>query len=561
MFLRVLFVSLLLGISLFIQIKNTQIYFGYIQTSHFLLIAFIYLLTFLYVVALKYSKDPSWLAYVQLLMDTVVVTAIIFATGGTGSVFSFLYILTIINGSILLYRQGGMVIASSSSILYGLLILMDFHDLIHPMGSLQAHDLKHGSLNTLYLISVNILAFYVVAYLSSYLSEQARWSRNELKAKQTDIDKLEALNESIINGIGWGLVVLDGQHRIILCNPASAEIFGFRPEAALGKTIEEVLPFLKAYLENETSSISQSARRPSPFIDLPYVEPEGNTLALRLSVSSLGLPVGNQRGWILFVQDMTQVKKIEEEMKKVEGLAMIGELAAGIAHEVRNPMASISGSIQMLRESLPDNDVNGRLMDIILREINRLNHLVNEFLLFARPKKPNLKTFDLNQLILETRELFQNSRHVNGRIGIAAKLCQPVLVQSDPDHLKQVLWNLLLNACEAMPDGGLVEITTELMADSNSLGSPKDQVKIAVRDNGKGFSEKALSGLFTPFFTTKEEGSGLGLAIVRRIVEGLDGEVCGDNDPAGGAVVSITLPISPSDSAPLLQSQGIAVAS
>jgi two-component system sensor histidine kinase PilS (NtrC family) len=543
MLMRVLFVSLLLGASIFIQVKETQTYFGYIQTSHYLLIAAIYFLTFVYAIVFKYSRKLLWFAYAQLLIDTLFVTAIIYSTGGIESIFSFLYILTIITGSIIVYRKGGMIIASSSSILYGLLLDLHYYGVIHPLGRLEGVMVRYQSPYIFFLILVNIAGFYLVAFLSSYLSEQARTSRVELKAKQVDIDKLEILNETIINNITSGLIALDGQNKIILFNPAAEEIFGIKAFQASGRQIEQALPALKQYLPNLQTPPLAAAKKPPPFIDLPYLKPNGDKIHLRLSISPLQLSWVDQEGSILVFQNMNEIIQIEEEMKKVEGLALVGELAAGIAHEIRNPMASISGSIQMLRDGLKEDDVNRRLMDIISREIGRLNRLVNNFLLFARPKRANIKEFDLNQLILESLELFKNSQHWTGKMKALTDFRDPISMESDPEQIKQVLWNLFLNACEAMPDGGAFHVTTDLR--SNGSQADQTRVNIAVRDTGKGFDASVLKQIFTPFFTTKEEGSGLGLAIVKRIMQGLQGEVYGSNHPKGGAEINIILPVSP----------------
>ena len=541
MFLRVLFVSLLLGAFIFIQIKETRTYFGDIQTSHYFLIAAIYFLTFIYIILLKHLKNLVRLAYSQLLLDTCFVTAIIYTTGGIESIFSFLYILTIINGSIILYRKGGMTIASSSSILYGLLLDLHYYDIIHPFGSRLSYSPEYQSAYIFYIIVVNIAAFYLVSFLSSYPSEQARKSRVELRARQNDIVKLEALNERIIQSITSGLITLDGQKRIILFNPASEDIFGIRASQAIGNKIADILPPLNNCLDNGSKYLDQDTKKLHPYIDLPYLKGDGKKIFLRFSVSPLDLPDSAQKGQILFLQDMTGMKQIEEEMKKVEGLALIGELAAGIAHEIRNPMASISGSIQMLKEGLDKVDVNNRLMDIILREINRLNHLVNDFLLFARPKQVILREFDLNQLILDSLELYKNSRNWTDKMRVETDFQDPLSLKSDPEQVKQVFWNLFLNAGEAMPDGGTLHIITS-MADSQDVPDPEQRMaKITIRDTGEGFSKKALSNLFTPFFTTKEGGTGLGLAIVKRIVESLKGKVYGENHPDGGAKITILL--------------------
>jgi two-component system sensor histidine kinase PilS (NtrC family) len=539
MLLRVIFVTLLLGASIFIQIRDAQTYFGYIQKSHYIIIAAIYGVSLAYVLILRFTKTLTWFAYLQLLLDTLFVTAIIYATGGIESIFSVLYVLTIFNGSIMLYRKGGLVIASSSSILYGLLMDLHYYDIIHPLGTKGAGS-EFGGPHLFYMVLVNIIGFYVVAYLSSYLTEQARKSRVELKAKQRDIDNLEVLNQSIINSMTSGLVVMNGGNHIVLFNPAAEEIFGMAPSQVTGRSIDQALPFLQKQVPDLTSR-DRAERRIPPFIDLPYDRPDGETLHLRLSLSPLRLVMGEERGHLLIFQDITKIKQIEEEMKKVEGLALVGELAAGVAHEIRNPMASISGSIQMLREKLGKDDVNNRLMDIVSREISRLNNLVNDFLLFARPKQANRRLFDLNAIIQESLELFRNSQHWNNKIGIVTELQGDTMLDSDPDQLKQTFWNLYLNACEAMPEGGALYVTTTRESpQQGDLGN----VIISVRDSGKGFEDSVLPHLFVPFFTTKEQGSGLGLAIVKRIVDRLRGEVWGANHPQGGAVITIRLPLS-----------------
>jgi len=541
MFLRVLFVSLLLGASVFVQVKETRIAFGDIQTYHYLLIAAIYCITVLYVILLKRLENLLHFAYLQLLVDTVLVTAIIYATGGIESIFSFLYILTIINGSIILYRKGGMIAASSCSILYGLLIDLHYYRVIEPLGSRLASPADYQSSYIFYLILVNIAAFYLVAFLSSYPSEQARKSRVELKAKQEDIIKLEALNEWIIRSMTSGLITLDDQGKILLFNPAAEALFGIPSGACTGQRLLEVLPFLKGHVRLGDTELDSYTSKHQSFLDLPYLRPTGEKGFLRCSVSPLRLPDGVQGGRILFFQDMTQMREIEEEMKRVEGLALIGELAAGIAHEIRNPMASISGSIQMLKENLEMDDVKTKLMDIMLREINRLNTLVSDFLLFARPKQSAVQSVDLNQLILDSLELFKNSAKWTEKIRVETQFHGSMNIESDPEQIKQVLWNLFLNAVEAMKGGGLLSVRTEFVNSAEIHGGERKMAQITFRDTGQGFANKALQFLFTPFFTTKEGGSGLGLAIVKRIVEGLKGRVSGKNHPDGGAEITVLL--------------------
>jgi len=538
MLLRLLFVSLLLGASIFIQIKETRTYFGDIQTSHYILIAFVYFLTVIYIFLFKASRNLYRQAYSQLIVDTFFITAIIYTTGGIESIFSSLYMLTIITGSLILYRKGGMIIASSCSILYGLMLDLHYYNIIHPFSSRLSYASEFQSFQIIYMIVVNITAFYVVAYLSSFISEQARKNLVELEAKQYDLVKLEALNEWIIQSITSGLITLDDQHRIILFNPAAEKIFGIKAAEAIGKEITNLLPFLLEYIKDESGLIISGSKDSPGFIDLHHTRENGTVIFLRFFISPLKIPEVTPEGKILFFQDITEMKHIEEEMKKVEGLALIGELAAAIAHEIRNPMASISGSIEMLKESMGQNDVNVRLMDIVTRETRRLNHLVNDFLLFARPKPANLVKFNLQQLILESLELFKNRQNLDQKIHFDTDFQGQSSLTSDPEQIKQILWNIFLNAIESMLGGGLLKIKTESI---DSPGNP-EMVKITIRDTGPGFDENTLSQIFTPFFTTKTTGSGLGLAIVKRIVEALNGSIYGENHPDGGAIVTVLFP-------------------
>jgi two-component system, NtrC family, sensor histidine kinase PilS len=565
MFLRVVVVSLLLGASVFIQVRETRTYFGYIQNFHFFLLAAVFALTFIYVLILKSARNLLWFAYVQLFIDTLIITAMIYSTGGVESIFSFLYILAIIGASIILYRRGAILVASSSTIFFGLLLDSQMYAWIHPLGARADTFSNAQRMQFFFLALVNMAAFYLVAFLSSFLSEQVRKSRAELKAKQSDFDQLEILNDAIINSISSGLIALDAGARVILFNPAAEEMFSKESSLCLGRSIYELLPDIASHLSQQERPSELVLREGVPFADILHKRPGQKPIHLRLSLSPLRFGPDLEQGHILVFQDMTSIKKIEQKMKKVEGLALIGELAAGIAHEIRNPMASISGSIQMIKGRLDSDDINSRLMEIVLREIKRLNELVNDFLLFARPKKAKLKPFDLAALILESLELFQNSTHWNEKIRLSPEIPKHLPLISDPELVKQILWNLFVNAFEAMPKGGSLYIQASTENEQGRSSDGPEWVRVVVRDTGEGFNDSAMIHLFTPFFTTKEEGSGLGLAIVKRVVDTLHGEAYGENHPDGGAQITILLPSlsdqqSGEESRPVLglgKSQGI----
>ncbi|GAF73014.1 unnamed protein product, partial [marine sediment metagenome] len=442
-----------------------------------------------------------------------------------------------ISGGTILYRRGGMIIASFSSVLYGAFLDLSYYQLIRPVGYYFPYVQEYQSSEIFYRILVNVAAFYLVGFLSGFLSEQVRKSRAELKVKQKDMADLEMLKENIIQSISSGLVALDEHDKIIVFNRGAERIFNIDSRDAIQKDINDIIPFVMPYLKVDN---------PNKFSQLSHKTSDGQQIDLLLSISPLQEQDGSKKGEILVFQDTTRIREMEREVKRMEDLAMLGELAAGIAHEIRNPLASISGSMQVLDDSFSKEDapINKRLMGIIQREINRLNHLVNDFLQFARPQKIEIEEFDLNQLIMDTLYIFQNSQDRYKHLDVETKFLNPLRIKSDPQQLKQVFWNIFLNACEAMPDAGQIRISTDKSRESNGKGESTDLVRVRAEDNGPGIDPKVIKDMFRPFSTTKKDGSGLGLAIVKRIVEGLGGEVSGQNLAQGGAAITILLPLS-----------------
>jgi len=537
MFLRVGFVSLLLGVAIVIQVRETKTYFGEILNAHYILIALIYFLTFIYIVALKYIKNLFKFAYLQLLIDTIFITAIIYTTGGIESIFSFLYLLNIISGGIILYRYGGMIIASFSSILYGAFLDLSYYGLINPIGYRFLYAQEYQSSEIFYMILVNAAAFYLVAFLSGFLSEQIQKSRAELKVKQKDIADLEMLKENIIQNISSGLVAVDEHNKIIVFNRGAERIFNLDSRDAIQKDISDIIPHIMPYLK---------VHSPHKFSQLSYKGKEDQQIDLLLNISPLKEYDGSNKGKILVFQDTTRIREMEQEVKRMEDMAVLGELAAGIAHEIRNPLASISGSIQVLNDSLSKEEahINRRLIEIVLREVSRLDHLVNDFLQFARPQRIEIEEFELNQLIMDTLYLFQNSQSWSEHLDIETKIMSPLTIKSDPHQLKQVFWNIFLNASEAMPKGGIISISAQKETDFESSSESEESVRIKIEDNGPGLDPKIAKDIFKPFATTKKDGSGLGLAIVKRLVEGLGGKVSGENLAREGTTITIRLPVS-----------------
>jgi len=405
------------------------------------------------------------------------------------------------------------------------------------MGYYFPYPQGYESSEIFYRILVNVTAFYLVGLLSGFLSEQIRKGKAELKAKQRDIADLEILQENIIQSISSGLVALDEHGKVIAFNRGAEGIFTIDSEDAIQRHIHDIAPFVMPYLK---------VSNPDRFSQLSYKKSDGQQIDLLLNISPLKDQDGSERGQILIFQDTTRLREMEREVKRMENLAMLGELAAGIAHEIRNPLASISGSLQVLNDGLPKeaSRISKRLMRIMLREVTRLDHLINDFLQFARPQRTKIEEFDLNQLIMDTLYIFENSQNRSRDLAVETKLFGPLKIKSDPQELKQVFWNVFVNACEAMPNGGSMCVRTDRMTEFTGSGEPVDSVRIRVEDSGPGIDAKVIKDMFKPFSTTKKDGSGLGLAIVKRIVEGLEGRVSGENLPSGGAAIDITLPVS-----------------
>jgi two-component system sensor histidine kinase PilS (NtrC family) len=402
---RVLFSILLLGSSIIIQLGESPPPFGSPLIFLYGIIVAIFFLSVLYALGLYHIKHHLVFAYIQILIDTTVVTAILFVTGSFSSIFSFLYLVIIIYSSMLLPIRGTIIIAAICSIQFGILVDLEYYGVIYPLGKIDAllASVYPGS-QVIYKILITMVACFAVAFLSSILSEQVRRTRREL----------------------WAM---------------------------------------------------------------------------------------------------------EDHVKRVEKMASIGEMAAGMAHEIKNPLASLIGSIQLLSEDIrydPDHD---RLMRIVLREADRLSSLVNNFLLYARPPAGRVEAIKLDKVLTDTVELLKKDAATDGRITIARKIQSDIWISMDPVHLRQIFWNLLLNAAEAIDGKGIIDI--EMYASKNK------HAFVRIADDGCGMTREQLKSIFNPFFTTKPTGTGLGLSIVHRILEAYDAWLNVDSEIGKGTAITM----------------------
>ncbi|MGE5311501.1 MAG: two-component system sensor histidine kinase NtrB [Nitrospirota bacterium] len=549
MFIRLLFATFLLIASAVIQwraylsFSSTTILYLYILTG------IIYFLTVCYAVVLTRLKDLRLFGYIQLVVDVVFVTALIYVTGGIESTFSFLYILTIINAAIMLYRRGGMLIASASSILYGALLDLQYFGIIHPFSPRPPAPISYTSGYYFYTILMNISAFYIVAFLSSYLAEELRRSSVKLQAKQYDLDQLELLNRNIVQSINTGIITLDNLLKVTYVNRAAENISGLGSQEMEGREIGEIFPEIVPFLRPKVPSRDSRTTKPTRD-EFRFRRQDGVTIHLGFSQSVLKDPHGREFGLILIFQDLTELRRMEEQVRRMDRLAVVGELAAGIAHEIKNPLASLSGSIQVLKDELHLAPVYRRLMDIVLREAERLNALVYEFLLFSKPAKAVEGSVDVNQVINDTLVVLQNSPEMAKTIEIRKSLTEDVRIRIDPQQLQQVIWNLMLNAAQEMKGGGTLSIATTVHTATDGSKGDRRFGRVSISDTGPGILPENQDKIFDPFFTSKETGTGLGLTIVHRIVENYHGKIFLRSDRQNGTTFVLDFPLTEEEGSP-----------
>jgi two-component system sensor histidine kinase PilS (NtrC family) len=523
--------TLLLGTATFAQITAPG---SFPMDPFFFLIGLSFALTVTYSLTLRLTDRYRWLVDVQLAGDALTVSAFIYFTGGITSYFSSLYVLPIMAGSTVQFRRGGMLVATLSAVLYGGLVLWQY---FAAAGLL--HDSWLGSIGVParttagYIVAMNVFGFFAVALLSGSLAEGMRSAGAQLEQASTTIADLQALNQHVIDSLPSGLATTDIHKRILTFNRAAEAITGLTFQAVVGQPITDVLQLPPDLLDSlEIERVGPSARRG----ELRYRTGDGRgEIEIGLSATYLETP-GGRAGLLFSFQDVTTIKKLERDMRIQQRLAAVGEMAAGIAHEIRNPLASMSGSIQILRQELPLSAEQEQLMDIVLRESERLNTTIRSFLDYARPQRFAIERIDVRRALNDTALLLRNSSEVHEGHLVELELPAGALwYDADEGQIKQIVWNLATNGLRAMPGGGHLRLV-------GSLEPSSDVVVISVRDEGVGIEAPDLDRLFQPFHSTFAKGSGLGLAIVRRIVTDYNGEIQVSSQPGVGTTVSVRLP-------------------
>jgi two-component system sensor histidine kinase PilS (NtrC family) len=484
----------------------------------FVVTAGAYGLVLLYAALDRWLKGTPSFIYLQLVGDALVVTAFVRITGGLESPMSFLYLLPIAVASMLLYRRGGLVLACACFALYAGLVVR----------SAEAGEPWRVG----YVLVAHAVAFATVALLASYLSERVRVQNRELDLRQGAVARLQALNENIIESIHSGLLTTDLSGRINFMNRGGAEITGRPQDAVDGRPAMEVLGLEAAVFEDV---LIQLARRRRVRFERTARVASGASVFLGVAASVLRDRGGEPLGYIFTFQDLTDVHAQEQQERLKERMAALGQMAAGMAHELRNPLAAISGSVQYLKGSVRPQGETLDLMDIILRESQRLDQTIKDFLTFARPGRFAPQRVDLVRLVEDHLKLLRKSRELTGAHRVETRYAaSEVWCDVDPNRMKQVVWNLSTNALKAMPHDGALTIAVE--------GGRGDDVRLAFTDEGVGMDERMRDAYFQPFRSAFDEGTGLGAAIVYRLVEEHGGRIDLSSEPGRGTTVAIMVP-------------------
>ncbi len=458
-------------------------------------------LVFAFLLRLRRAEVP--VAIGQIVLDVGIATAVVATTGLSDSVFVFLFLLAIVNGSIVLHVTGAALSVALALGAYNGLVL----SLHHAPETLKGTLFAHGS------------AFVVTGALASYLASQLRRTGERLAESESDLAAVTALHESIVQSVTSGLLTLDPLGRITFLNRAGEELTGLSFPAVAGQPADRWFPLFGGPARDEVQVVTA----------------RGERRLFGYTLFPLRARDDAQAGTAVIFQDLTELRAMEEAVQRSKRLADLGEVAAGLAHELRNPLAAISGCVELLGGTKGLSDEDQRILGIVLRETSRLDQLLGRFLQFSRPTPPQRRPVDLAAVVAETVDVFAGDPTAAG-VAIERTLARSP-VECDADQLRQVLWNLLTNAAQAMRESGRGKRIRVACAPE-----PRGGATVAVEDDGPGIPAEDLPRIFTPFFTTKGNGTGLGLAVVQRIVDAHGGSVSVRAGAGGGARFEVRLP-------------------
>jgi len=531
---RIVMASFILAIALVMEVRGNVLSPDIHLPHLYVVIGATYALSIVFHFIQASYKSVNLNIYIQAVCDMALVAGLVYATGGIRSIYAVFYSLVIIYSVLFLGRRGGLLIASGSSIVLGLLFNMEYYGIVRPMYGTDFLDYPFTTGYVFTRLCIYILLFYTIAMVASFVVEREKVARTLLAEKETAFDQLDLLHRSIIESVDTGIMTLNMRGRIKSFNAAATRITGYPFRAVENRDIVSIFP---EYIQKMRQWQDEGARRRG--FEMELAAGDGEKKILGCSVSPLLDAKQARMGDIVIFQDVTQIKDMEEAVERSRRMAFIGEMAAGLAHEMRNPLASISGSIQLLKKGLTLSETDRKLMNIIVRGKDQLDNFMRDFLVLAKPAMGIRERFDVRDIFDEVIESLRMTPDWNAAIAVELNLSPESFVFVNRKEMRQIAWNLLMNAVQAMPDGGKLFIETKPFQ-----AGDEGWLIIKIADSGCGIERNELAKIFEPFYTNKERGTGLGLAVVSKIVERYGGRIDVDSTDGQGSTFTLWLPQS-----------------
>lgn len=493
---------------------------GTVSSWQFFLIGATYGLSVLYLLLLRIPELIRGLAYTQIALDALLVTALVYMTGGIESPFAFGYVFVVLASSSTLYRSGALIAAATTIGMYGTVLGL------HAFGPADVLTPLHGRWGSAVLSYLGHSAgMVVVAFLASALAEKLRATGRKLAEKESDLAELHVLHAAILRSLPAGVMSIDDLGNVRFANDAAFQILRLPESDVVGRHLSRVVPAMEPAWSHLRDSHFREGGQTR--FEADFERSDGEVARIGFSVAPLDSD--SDLNAIIVFQDVTDIIRLKDAVARSERLASVGQFAAGLAHEVRNPLASMCASIDVLEASLSPPEHLRRLMENVTREAERLNGLITDFLALARPRSLDMKPHDVGLLVTEVLDLLEHDRPAD--VTVVRRVDSEVIAEVDHDLMKQVVWNLARNGIEALGErGGQLEVEV-FRSDGDA--------NIRISDDGPGVDEQTAAKIFDPFYTTKERGSGLGLSISNSIVEAHGATMIFDSAPGEGTSVSI----------------------
>lgn len=483
-------------------------------------------LTLVYFTFFWLSKKFEWQIRLQFFLDALLITWLVWRTGDVTSPYITLYIILISAASIFLNSRLTIFFSFVCVVLFTGLSAATAYSLINSFGA--TPELPR----IVQIVSFHDVAFLIVGLLASKLSDR-RTSGEKLRETTKTLANLRVLHERIVESIRSGLITTDLDGKIYTFNHAAEEITKLKAEEMTGKSIFSIFGDIQFQIAQSLKTDIKEEHLPR--LETDFITDGNQTVRIGYNASPLFSEDGEKTGIVITFQDLTEIRTMEENIRRKDRLAAVGRVAAGLAHEIRNPLGAMRGAIQVLEAQTAPDSSQAKLMEIILRESDRLNNIITNFLTYARPRVSNFSEMDVREAIADTVMLLKHSPDINENHKLEAELPDvPILIYADSTQIKQIFWNLARNAILAMPAGGSLKI---------KLHKPsKSRIRILFEDTGCGMSPEQVEKLFEPFAESTTGGTGLGLSIVYQIIRDHNGTINVRSLENQGSTITIELP-------------------